>query len=328
MFGTCILRSSLNLYATDLLYIELVKLLVDCWFALELRHLRYALAVAEERHFSRAAARLGIAQSALSSQIKDLERELGVTLFDRTSRSVALTDSGRVFVERAHSVQNAIRKLTFDVTSNDRGNVRSLRVGIYHSVASSLVTHAVARVLAQFPMTKIALVELSDNSILDGVHSGELDLGIIQSAPARTQSQLILQHLSAEKLNLFVSSRNKLAACKSVKLADLRGETLIEFPEGDHTRVATDRALRLAGVNDTASIEAGSTSLIYQMTQADMGVTLLPASFSSELPKLKAIEVMDSPDLSAVAVTNRETSTQVTAIFADSLVSTSSHRTS
>ncbi|WP_143542763.1 LysR family transcriptional regulator [Rhodococcus qingshengii] len=288
---------------------------------MEIRHLRYALAVAEERHFSRAAARLGIAQSALSSQIKDLERELGVILFDRTSRSVALTDSGRVFVERAHSVQNAIRKLTFDVANNDRGQVRSLRVGMYHSVASSLVTDAVARVLAQFPMTKIALVELSDSSILDGVRSGELDLGIIQSAPARTQSQLILQHLSAEKLRLFVSSRNKLAARKSVKLADLKGETLIEFPTGDHTRVATDRALRLAGVNDTSSIEAGSISLIYQLTHADMGVALLPASFSSELPQLETIEIIDSPDLTAVAVTNKETSTQVTAIFADSLTS-------
>ncbi len=152
---------------------------------MELRHIRYALAVAEDRHFSRAASRLHVSQSALSAQIRDLEKELGVELFNRNSRNVGLTAAGEVFVARSREVLGAVSRLVSDVSARSNEQVR-LTVGTITSAGGRVdVGRALADLTRRHPAINITARPYGSEVVIEGVRSGAIDVGIVGLAAGR-----------------------------------------------------------------------------------------------------------------------------------------------
>ncbi|WP_454836797.1 LysR family transcriptional regulator [Rhodococcus qingshengii] len=287
---------------------------------MEFRHIRYAVAVAEEGHFSRAAQRLGIVQSALSRQIKNLEIELGVVLFDRTSRSVQLTDSGRVFLDRTQELQKSIDRLVFDVRQCEATKTLRLRLGMSSAGMAANVAESIELLLQKFPRTEINLIEQSDSLTIERVQSGDLDLGIIRRATIRGRNSLSLTDLYQEKHVLLTVDGNDLASRASVEMADLAGRPFIDFPMGSDPRFATDRAFRGSTVDRKIVIEADSTALIYNLVRAGLGIALLPASVAADSAGLVEIQVVDAPKFSVSLISNKATATAATSLFTNLLL--------
>lgn len=289
---------------------------------MELRHIRYAVAVAEERHFGRAATRLRVAQSALSSQIRDLERELGVELFARTSRSVSVTPAGEIFLERSYSVLGAVSRLIADVAPDPTTTIRRLRVGMIVPLARVDIVEVVGRISRQYPNTTVTLLPRASADILDAIADGDLDLGIIGLAPGRPNTGLTATALWTEPLSLFVAPDHAWAARATVRLADLSGVTMIDRPAGSEARLQSDHAFTRSSVARGHVLEADSAELIGRLTEAGLGVTLLPTSLATEFTRLHMIDVIDAPTRTVSVVTNPNNANAVIAAFVDDLVTT------
>ncbi|OZC88809.1 hypothetical protein CH254_13220 [Rhodococcus sp. 06-412-2C] len=290
---------------------------------MELRHIRYAVAVAEEQHFGRAAARLRVAQSALSAQIRDLERELGVELFARTSRSVSVTPAGQIFLERSYSVLGAVSRLVADVAPDPTTAIRRLRVGMIVPLARVDVVAVVGRVSGRYPNTTVTLLPRASAEILDAIAGGDLDLGIIGLAPGRPKPGLTATALWTEPLSLFVAPDHPWAGRETVRLADLSDVTMIDRPAGSEARLQSDHAFARSSVTRGHILEADSAELIGQLTEAGLGVTLLPTSLASVFPTLHMIEVIDAPTRTVSVVTNPNNANAVIAAFVEDLIASS-----
>ncbi|WP_032371377.1 LysR family transcriptional regulator [Rhodococcoides fascians] len=290
---------------------------------MELRHMRYAVAVAEEQHFGRAAARLRVAQSALSSQIRDLEKELGVELFARTSRSVTITPAGQIFLERAHSVLGAVSRLVADVAPDPTTAIRRLRIGMIAPLARVDLAAVVGRISQRFPNTSVTLLPRPSADVLDGIARGDLDLGIIGLAPGRPHPGLTVTALWTEPLSLFVGPDHPWAQRNSIRLADLSEMTMIDRPAGSEARLQSDHAFTRSSVPRGHILEADSADLIGQLTAAGLGVTLLPSSLASILPELHMIDVIDAPTRTVSVVTNPEHANAVIAAVVEDLIASS-----
>ncbi|XGU21035.1 LysR family transcriptional regulator [Rhodococcus sp. 3Y1] len=191
---------------------------------MELRHIRYALAVAEDRHFSRAASRLHVSQSALSAQIRDLEKELGVELFNRNSRNVGLTAAGEVFVARSREVLGAVSRLVSDVSARSNEQVR-LTVGTITSAGRVDVGRALADLTRRHPAINITARPYGSEVVIEGVRSGAIDVGIVGLAAGRLPKSFAAAPLWSEPTAAFVAPDHPFAQASSIRLEDLRDHT-------------------------------------------------------------------------------------------------------
>ncbi|MCE4264884.1 LysR family transcriptional regulator [Rhodococcus sp. ACPA4] len=270
---------------------------------MELRHIRYALAVAEDRHFSRAALRLHVSQSALSTQIRDLERELGVELFQRNSRNVGLTESGEVFVSRARDVLGAVSRLVSDVSGSNVEQVR-LTVGVISSAGRVDVGQALAALTQRHPGIDVTVRPYGSEVVIDGVRSGAIDVGIVGLAPGRLPKTLSATPLWSESTAAFVPDGHPFSTLPSIRLDDLRDVPLVDFASGSEARVQTDQAFAESRVPRGRTYEANSVDLICSLTVNGLGVGLLPESMSAEHPELVCVPIADAPHRVVHAITD------------------------
>ncbi|WP_227485391.1 MULTISPECIES: LysR family transcriptional regulator [unclassified Acidithiobacillus] len=165
--------------------------------SLELRHLRYFIAVAEELHFSRAAERLGISQPPLSHQIHTLEEMLGARLFVRTNRRVALTDAGEAFLKEARAILVQVDRAVDYVRSVERGEKGELNIGMTCStMLAEQVPRAIFQFRTQFPSVHLNLEELNSLEQIEALIHGKIQVGImrVQHLPAMLQSHMLYAH--------------------------------------------------------------------------------------------------------------------------------------
>lgn len=270
---------------------------------MDLRHIRYALAVAEDRHFSRAASRLHISQSALSAQIRDLERELGVELFHRNSRNVGLTSAGEVFVARARDVLGAVSRLVSDVSEEGGEQVR-LTVGTITSAGRVDIGRALAALTHRHPTINATVRPYGSEVVIEGVRSGAIDVGIVGLAPGRLPKTFSAVPLWSESTAAFVPVSHRFSAVASIRLEDLRGVPLVDFASGSEARVQTDQAFAESQVLRGRTYEANSVDLICSLTANGLGVGLLPQSMSVEHPELVCIPIADAPHRVVHAITD------------------------
>jgi DNA-binding transcriptional LysR family regulator len=246
----------------------------------ELRHLRYFLAVAEELHFSRAAERLRIAQPALSQQIAKLEREIGVQLFHRTRRRVELTAGGEAMVRPARQALAEAAAAVEAAQRAARGETGHLRIGFIESAANTLIPKAVRRFSASRPAAALSLSELSVDAQVEGLRTGLLDIGILR-LPAATEG-LALASLPDEGLVVVVADSHPLAGRKQISAAALAGEPLVllarQMVPGLYDQVIT--LLHQQGGAQIAQ-EATSIQAVLGLVAAGLGISLLPASVTS-----------------------------------------------
>jgi DNA-binding transcriptional LysR family regulator len=194
----------------------------------ELHHLRYLVAVAEERHFGRAAARLFISQPSLSYAIKSLERELGVRLLDRSPRGVTVTEAGRDVVAQARRTVRAADKVTSTAKDHRHGQTGRLRIGFEATGAGELGTLARQRFTERFPAVRVELQRFDWGGEADALRRGDVDLAWVW-LPC-DEIDLHLEVVATEPRFVGVSDRHHLADRDAVSIDDLAGEPLMHTP--------------------------------------------------------------------------------------------------
>jgi DNA-binding transcriptional LysR family regulator len=197
---------------------------------MELRHLRYFVAVGEEQHYGRASRRLGVAQPALSRQIRDLEEEVGFELFDRLPRGVKLSAAGKLFLEDARRTLQALSEATARAARVARGQSGTLRVGFPENASwQGIVPESFRRFREQQPDVDLQLQPMPSLEQLDAIRSGRLDLGFLNFMPKadRELDQLLV---GRQQVELAVPRSHPLTKLKKLRLRDLADVPFVWFP--------------------------------------------------------------------------------------------------
>lgn len=244
---------------------------------MELRHLRYFVAVAEERHFGRAAARLHMAQPPLSQQIRRLESDLGVRLLHRTTRRVELTPAGAAYLDRAREVLAAVDAAAVEAQRVDAGLEGRLVVGCVGSATYSLLPSLARTLREQVPAVDFSFRgEMLVPDQVEALRRGDLDLALLR--PPVEESDLALTPLRRERLIVALPDGHRLAARKRLRIADLRDESFIVHP-GRGRSVMSGRVAALchaAGFEPRIRQEVGETSTLVTFVAAGLGVAVVP----------------------------------------------------
>ncbi|MBT9315430.1 LysR substrate-binding domain-containing protein [Leptothoe spongobia] len=248
---------------------------------MELRHLRYFLAVAEELHFGRAAIRLQMAQPPLSQQIKQLETELGVQLFARTRRKVSLTRAGEVLQQEVQQIFQQVEQAVSRTQQASRGEVGRLAIAFVSSAMYSLLPDYLKRFREQYPQVDIILHELSTQEQIQGLLGNHLDIGFMR--PPIDQEMLKAQPVLQEPLVVALPVNHHLVTQKNVAIQTLQGELFVLFPRSMATRLY-DQIISLCHQGDfspTVVQHATQMQTILSLVAAEIGVAIVPESLQN-----------------------------------------------
>ncbi|PHN31546.1 LysR family transcriptional regulator [Pseudomonas sp. ICMP 561] len=249
---------------------------------MELRHLRYFIAVAEELHFGRAAQVLGISQPPLSQQIQALEQELGTRLFDRTNRRVELSEAGRLFLDEARLVLAQVDKAA-DVARRVRlGELGELNIGFTTSAPfTSSIPQAIFAFRQRFPAVHLALQEMNSMEVAAQLEDESIQVGIMR--PLALPESLVVVELLREPLVAIINAGHPLAqgSEQGLHLSELANEPFVFFPRtyGSGLYAQMMDLARAAGFTPLITQEAGEVMTIIGLVAAGLGVTVLPASY-------------------------------------------------
>ncbi|MFH8381593.1 LysR family transcriptional regulator [Kitasatospora sp. NPDC018058] len=241
---------------------------------MQLQQLRYFLAVAETRHFTRAAEAAHVAQPSLSQQIRALERELGAELFHRTRGNIALTDAGDALLPLARRIladTESARLAVQETVQLRRGRVR---LGAPPSLCTSLVPDVLRVFRDRYPGVALGVREGGSRDLVRWLAAGELDLALIitppsgEAAPALAVTELLHEEL------VLVSATGR--ARRTVRVAELQGRPLVMFREGYDLREATLAACRAAGFEPEFAVEGGEMDAVLGFVRAGLGPAVLP----------------------------------------------------
>jgi len=241
---------------------------------LKLKDLRYLVAVADQRHFGRAAAHCFVSQPTLSSQLKKLEQSLGVQLIERAPNNVSLTAAGEAIVARARRILEATDEVVTLARSQRDPFAGRLRVALLPTIGPYLLPRVAPAVRKALPRLELHLYEYQTAPMLEKLHGGELDVGIL-ALPVDIAG-LEARELYREAFSVALPEHHPLAAQQTVRVADLKGEKLLLLEEGHCLR---DQALEVcsrAGVHEQQDFRATSLETLRQMVASGAGITLLP----------------------------------------------------
>ncbi len=244
---------------------------------IELRHLRYFVAVAEELHFGRAALRLHLAQPPLSQQIRKLEEIIGHRLFTRTSRAVRLTAAGEVFLDGARRTLRTVREDLAEARSVGRGEIGSLRVGFIGSGMLTPLPAMLGRYRRQHPKADLQLREAMSSQIMQSLLDGAVDVGFLRDGGPLPG--LESEALFSEPFVAVLPASHRLASRKTISAAVLRDEPFVFFPQFAG-RVAYDKPISICeehGFRPRIVQEAPQWLTVLRLVGAGLGVSIAPA---------------------------------------------------
>ena len=247
---------------------------------MELRQLAVFVAVAEEGSFTRAADRLHVVQSAVSAGVRNLERELGARLFDRSTHKVALSDAGRALLPEARATLEAAgaARDAVDAIKGAVGGTVVLGTLQAQGMRFIDVPEALAEFHSEHPGVEVQIRQGGSLEMTTKVREGQLDLAFV-ALPDQRFPGVELLSLASEPIVLAVAADHPLASRRGVELAALESETIIEFPEGWGVRMANDRAFAAAGATRHIAYEVADTGSVIGFVRHGLAVGLLPRSF-------------------------------------------------
>jgi DNA-binding transcriptional LysR family regulator len=248
---------------------------------MELRHLEHFVAVAEQKHFTRAAEAMSISQSGLSASIRALERELHASLFVRNTRSVELTEAGRALLvegRRTLAAAAAAKDAVAAVQGLLRGN---LSVGLEQCLGSVDVPALLARFRAAHPGVEISVRQGGSTPMLEELASGRLDVAFVATGGQPVQG-VTLRPLSSESMELVCHPEHGLAGRGPVALAQLAGESFIDFDPSWGARGITERAFAAAGIDHPVSLEVNDVHTLLALVGHGLGVALVPERIAAK----------------------------------------------
>jgi DNA-binding transcriptional LysR family regulator len=264
---------------------------------MELSQLRYLVALAEERHFTRAAAREHIAQPALSQQIRRLEEEVGLALVERTTRRVAITDAGELLVGRARRILAEL-----EAADNELQAMRGLRtghvsVGALHTMGPVDVSLVLAIFHERYPEVELTVREQSSEELAEMLRVDELDLAFLSVTERIESHGLGLHQLVSEELVVILPPDHPLGRRRRVRMADLAGEQFISFRAGARLRELLMSAGREAGFEPRVTLESNESQRIRRLVARGMGVAILPRSDAAGFEAEVAVATLTEPSL-------------------------------
>jgi DNA-binding transcriptional LysR family regulator len=244
---------------------------------MDIKQLECFIAVAEERHFTKAAQRLNLVQSGLSQTIRSLEIELGGPLFVRTTRHVDLTPAGTVLLKEAHRVISAARQARLAVTQVHGLAKGQLRIGSIQSLAPFVdLPASLSRFRSKYPGIDVQLLLDGALSLLDEVDEGRLDLVFTQ--PENVRVGMTSRMLACEELVLVCASTNAFASGASPTLGSLEGKTFIDLKADWGMRRLIDRSFSAKGLSRNSAFEVNDISMLLELVARDLGIALVPKS--------------------------------------------------
>jgi DNA-binding transcriptional LysR family regulator len=243
---------------------------------LDSRQLRYFVAVAEELHFGRAAKRLHISQPPLSQQIRQLETQLGVHLFERSPRSVQLLPAGAVLLAQARGILAELERTVELVQSTARGDRGLLRLGYTAASAFTLLPVLIRAFKKHYPYVEVVLMELLSSEQAEALLQQRLDVGLLR--PFRPQAELCAQTLVEEPMILALPADHPLAAQTQVQVQQLHAQSLIGFTrtEARYLQELVDDMLTTAGVQPHLTQRATQPHTMLSLVSAGLGVAIVP----------------------------------------------------
>ena len=248
---------------------------------MELRHLRYFIAVAEQLHFRHAAELVHVAQPALSQQIRQLEDEIGVTLFERSRHKVRLTPAGKAFYEYAQSIINQTNMAVAEARKVEHGDAGTIRIGFVSTAAITVLPDAMKKLQAKIPLAEVELKELAAGEQIDGLYRDLIDVGFLHAKLTADVLKTVV--VARERLVVAVPAKCKLAGSQRVDLKDLASWTAImpasHTSSGFYEQVRA--AYQMAGVRPERVHYTRLLQTGLLLVGAGVGVSLVPESFKS-----------------------------------------------
>jgi DNA-binding transcriptional LysR family regulator len=245
---------------------------------MELRQLRYLVALAEERHFTRAAAREHIAQPALSQQIRRLEQEVGLALVERTTRRVALTEAGELLLARARRILSEVEAANAELESLSGVQTGHVLIGAIHTMGPIDLSIPLGVFNDLHPGVDLTVRDQSSDELAEMLRVDELDLAFLSVTERIESHGLGLHQLISEELVAVMPVDHRLASRRRVRMAELAGERFITFREGARLRELLVSAGHRAGFEPEIAIESNESYLIRRLVARGLGVAILPRS--------------------------------------------------
>ncbi len=277
---------------------------------MEIRRLRYFLAVAEELSFTRAAERLHIAQPPLSLQIRALEQELGAQLFDRSQRHVYLTQAGRHLFERARDILAAVEAAKAEVRCAELGDVGMLHLGYASSAMfTSSLTSSIKQFQGAFPQVLLTLHEMTSLDQLNALHYQTLDAGIVRKTDIKLPKGIVIEEWYRTRLVAAIAHDHPLVKRRTIGIADLSTQPFIMYPRESGIGLYW-QVLHLctsAGFRPRIAREVQELTTIVGLVDAGEGVAIVPADTQSiKLPGVSYVRLRDEGAFSVLYLAYRE----------------------
>ena len=264
---------------------------------MELRQLRYLVALADELNFTRAAAREHVAQPALSQQIKRLEDELGLALVERTTRQVRLTDAGAMLVSRARRILAEVGAVYSEVEAIKGTESGRVNVGSMHTMGPVDVSLALAIFHQRHPGVELTVREQSSQELADMLRNDELDLAFLSVTEEIESHELGLQPLVSEELVVILPVDHRLRGRRRLRMRELEHEEFISFREGARLRELLNSAAASAGFVPRIKLESNESQRIRRLVGRGMGVAILPRSDALATGDDVAVATLTEPSL-------------------------------
>jgi DNA-binding transcriptional LysR family regulator len=262
---------------------------------MEIRQLQHFVSVAEEQHFTRAAARLMVSQSGLSASIRALERELQAPLFVRTTRTVTLTEAGRALLveaERILAQERAAREAVAAVQGVLRG---MLTLGAEQCIAGVDVAGLLAAFRRRHPQVEIRLRQGGSAELAEQVAAGRLDMAFAYRAEADPE-RLRSVSLTSEPMVVLCHPDHSLAGAAALTPHDLRNEVFVDFHPDWGPRRVTDAAFAMLGIRRTVTLEVNDVHSLLDLVGEGLGVAVVPRHFELKRPSLVSLPLKDTGD--------------------------------
>lgn len=272
---------------------------------MELRHLRYFIAVAEQENVSRAALKLHVSQPGISRQIHDLEEEIGVQLFERSPKSLKLTEAGKKFLDEARAVLQRADDAVKNARAVASGAAGELQVGYAPSLTIQILPRALRAFQQKFPRTRVSLHDLSTEEMLSGLRAGKLHVVLAIQPPRRMMRGLQFRELARYPMCVALAPGHPLAKSKSVSFEQLSREPLIAYSRDEYPEYhemleelfADTRMPRIAEEHD------GVISIIAAV-ESGLGFALVPGCVESMAgPRVKLLPLDPAPEPLTVGAT-------------------------
>lgn len=264
---------------------------------MELRHLRYFVAAAEQENISRAAAKLHVSQPGVSRQIHDLEEEIGFLLFERSAKALKLTDAGRKFLDEARAVLQRADDAVKNARAVAAGAGGEIHVGYAPSLTIQILPRALRAFQSKFPGARVSLHDLSTEEMLAGLQAGKLQVGLLARPSNKVLRGLKFEELARYPIFVALPPHHPLAASKTVNFEQLAKERLITYTRADYPEYHTMLAEMFVKPKPLIAEEHDGVTSIIAAVESGRGVALVPQCVESLAgPRIKLVPLDPAPE--------------------------------